>query len=110
MSFITLSSPRPREVGITFSICIYRVNHTIVEEDIFNVFNKINIGRIQCIDIINKINSRGEKYSEVLVHFNRLSDHDIIRHLTEGWSANIRYNTGDKKGVWTMWKTARRAP
>jgi hypothetical protein len=52
-------------------ICIPRVYPNISESRIRFVFEKLNIGIIDHIDIVSKKNDKGEKYNRVFVHFYR---------------------------------------
>ena len=53
------------------SICIPRVFHNITEQKIQEVFNKVNYGQISRIDIVKRINGRGEKFNIVYIHFHK---------------------------------------
>lgn len=55
----------------TLSICIPRVFNNITKSKIRFVFNKLNIGQIERIDIISYI-SKSTKVNRVFIHFNSL--------------------------------------
>ena len=51
------------------SICIPRVFLNTTRKDLFTVFDKLNIGAVDRIDMVHKTNERGESYSKVFIHF-----------------------------------------
>jgi hypothetical protein len=52
------------------SLCIPRVFPNIDEKRIRKIFDELQIGNIERIDIINKQTEKGEKYNRVFIHFN----------------------------------------
>lgn len=52
------------------SLCIPRVFPNIDEKRIRKIFDELQIGNIERIDIINKKTEKGEKYNRVFIHFN----------------------------------------
>ena len=75
------------------SLCIPRVLSSITQEQIRNVFHKINIGIINRIDIIpNKItvnnnnNNNNNKYNRVFIHLKKWNNSDNARIAQERFS------------------------
>jgi hypothetical protein len=52
------------------SLCIPRVFPNIDEKRIRKIFDELQIGNIERIDILNKQTEKGEKYNRVFIHFN----------------------------------------
>ena len=50
-------------------LCIPRVYPNITESRIRRIFNDLNMGELDRIDIISKFNEKGEKFNRVFVHF-----------------------------------------
>lgn len=62
------------------SICIPRVFSNINATDIIEVFqNKLNIGQIKKVDIIN--NNNDPKFKKVFIHFKYWNNTDKINHI-----------------------------
>ena len=53
------------------SLCIPRVYPNINEIRIRKIFNDLDLGDIERIDIVNKTNEKGEKFNRVFIHFKR---------------------------------------
>jgi len=51
------------------SLCIPRVFPNIDEKRIRRIFNELNVGIIQRVDIVNKTTEKGEKFNRVFIHF-----------------------------------------
>ena len=51
------------------SLCIPRVFPNIDEKRIRRIFNELNLGVIQRVDIVNKTTEKGEKFNRVFIHF-----------------------------------------
>jgi hypothetical protein len=51
------------------SLCIPRVFPNIDEKRIRRIFNELNVGVIQRVDIVNKTTEKGEKFNRVFIHF-----------------------------------------
>lgn len=52
------------------SLCIPRVFPNIDEKRIRKIFDELQIGNIERVDIINKKTEKGENYNRVFIHFN----------------------------------------
>lgn len=52
------------------SLCIPRVFSNINEQRIRKIFDELNLGKIQRVDIIKKTTDKGEKFNRVFIHFN----------------------------------------
>jgi len=55
------------------SLCIPRVFLNIGEARIRRIFDELNMGEIERVDIISKTTEKGEKFNRVFVHFKRWS-------------------------------------
>jgi len=55
------------------SLCIPRVFTNIGEKRIRNIFDELNMGEIDRVDIVSKTTEKGEKFNRVFVHFKRWS-------------------------------------
>lgn len=53
------------------SLCIPRVFSNIKEDFIRNTFDKLGLGKIQRIDLIERRTERGEVYNRVFIHFEK---------------------------------------
>ena len=62
IDFSTLPSNVP-------ALCIPRVFPNISEQRIRSVFNTLDLGEIDRIDIVNKTSEKGVKFNRVFVHF-----------------------------------------
>jgi hypothetical protein len=78
------------------SLCIPRVFDNINESLIRKIFNKINLGVINKIDIIEKKNKNGELHKRVFIHFkywfNNTDANDAKERLLLGKDIKIVYN------------------
>jgi hypothetical protein len=59
--------PNPSEP----SICIPRVFKSVPRDTIAGVFEKLNLGAVDRIDMVPKVNARGESYNKVFIHFKK---------------------------------------
>jgi len=55
----------------TPSLCIPRVFANIGEQRIRRIFNELNMGEIERVDIVSKTTDKGEKFNRVFIHFKR---------------------------------------
>lgn len=53
------------------SLCIPRVFNDVSEKTIYRVFEELNFGEIDHIDIVTRRNEKGEPFKRVFVHFYR---------------------------------------
>ena len=78
------------------SICIPRVFKDVKEETVRIVFNKLNFGFIRKIEIINKLNQKGENFKCVFIHFNNWNVNETVNEIREkllsGRDVKIMYN------------------
>lgn len=51
------------------SICIPRVFKSTARKDLYAVFEKLDLGALDRIDMVSKTNERGETYNKVFIHF-----------------------------------------
>lgn len=80
----------------TPSLCIPRVFNNIGESRIREVFDQLELGLIQRVDIIQRKNEKGEEYKRVFIHFARWSNSPAAqkarRKLLTGDSIKIVYD------------------
>jgi hypothetical protein len=78
------------------SLCIPRVFLNVDEKRIRHIFDELDMGIIQRIDIVNKTTEKGERFNRVFVHFARWFDTEnavIARErLLEGKEIKIIYD------------------
>jgi hypothetical protein len=78
------------------SLCIPRVYSNIDEARIRRVFDELDMGDIQRIDVIGKTNDKGDKFNRVFVHFkqwNASENANIARErLINGKEIKILYD------------------
>ena len=78
------------------SLCIPRVFSNIDEKRIRHIFDELNLGIIERVDIVNKTTEKGEKFNRVFVHFRRWfsnSNADTARErLLNGKEIKIIYD------------------
>lgn len=78
------------------TLCIPRVYPNISESRIRQIFNDLNIGELERIDIVNKTNEKGEKFNRVFVHFKRWNNSDNANaareRLSNGKDIKIIYD------------------
>ena len=78
------------------SLCIPRVYSNIDEARIRHVFDELDMGDIQRIDVISKTNDKGDKFNRVFVHFkqwNASENANIARErLINGKEIKILYD------------------
>lgn len=60
-----IQEPKPSEP----SICIPRVFKSTTRKDIYNVFDRVDLGAIDRIDMVSQTNAYGESYYKVFIHF-----------------------------------------
>ena len=53
------------------SMCIPRVFPNIDEKRVRRIFDELNMGQIERVDIVSKTTEKGEKFNRVFVHFRR---------------------------------------
>ena len=51
------------------SLCIPRVDLHFTKDQIYNVFQKLNFGKLDHIDIIHKKSTKGDEYKCIFIHF-----------------------------------------
>lgn len=78
------------------SLCIPRVFNNIDEKRIRRVFDGLQLGKIQRIDIIQRNNENGEKFKRVFVHFDKWNWNEdaqaVRRKLISGKEIKIVYD------------------
>ena len=93
------------------SLCIPRVFNNITEAKVYNVFNKLNIGKIHSINMIERTNKKGKLVKRVFINFDYwyLNERSQMRNqLLSGkeikivyddpwfWNVSIKRNTNNK--------------
>ena len=78
------------------SLCIPKVERSIREKDVRDVFDKLNFGVIDRIDIVSwkKNMNNNNKFVRIFIHFKlwNESSSDIRDNLLNGTTYNIVYN------------------
>ena len=79
-----------------YSLCIPRVSLNINEMQIRNIFDELNMGIIQRIDIVNKTTEKGEKFNRVFIHFESWFETEnailALERLNNGKEIKIMYD------------------
>ena len=57
--------------GSVPSMCIPRVFSNIDEKRVRRIFDELNMGQIERVDVVSKTTEKGEKFNRVFVHFRR---------------------------------------
>jgi hypothetical protein len=77
-------------------LCIPRVHRTINETRIRNIFDELNMGSIERIDIVSKKNDKDNKFNRVFIHYREWNDTEnaiIARErLLQGKEIKIIYD------------------
>jgi len=78
------------------SMCIPRVFENIDEQQIRNVFDHLDLGQIDHIDIIDRRTEKGEKYRRIFIHFTKwyFNDEACVarQRLIDGKDIKVVYN------------------
>ena len=78
------------------SICIPRVFPNIDWKRVKNVFEELGMGEVERVDMINKVNDKGQKFKRVFVHFKKWNDDPTTRQvkskLLSGDSVKVVYD------------------
>ena len=78
------------------SLCIPRILENINHKYVRDIFDKLKLGNIKCIDIIERKNQKGELYKRVFIHFHNWYTHEnavnIKARLMSGQNIKIVYN------------------
>lgn len=94
-------------------LCIPRVHRTINERRIRNIFDELNMGSIERIDIVSKKNDKDNKFNRVFIHYREWNETEnaiIARErLLEGKDIKIIY---DEPWFWKIsaYKEGERKP
>lgn len=59
------------------SICIPRVNAKVTKGEILRVFQKLDFGKIEKVDIVCKKGYKGEDYKRIFLHFKSWNDDEF---------------------------------
>lgn len=78
--------------SINPSLCIPRVDFQITKKQIYEVFEKLDFGKIDRMDIINKKNTKGQEYKCIFIHFKYWNNTERISKIKE----RIIYNNDVK--------------
>jgi hypothetical protein len=77
-------------------LCIPRVYSNIGENRIRRIFEDLDMGDLDRIDVVSKVSEKGEKFNRVYVHFRRWSNSDNANmareRLLEGKDIKIVYD------------------
>ena len=78
------------------SICIPRVFPNIDWKRVKNVFEELGMGEVERVDMVNKVNDKGQKFKRVFVHFKKWNDDPTTRQvkskLLSGDSVKVVYD------------------
>ena len=78
------------------SMCIPRVFENINELQVREVFEQLDLGELDHIDIIERRSEKGEKYKRIFIHFRKWYWNDDAinarRRLVEGKDIKVVYN------------------
>ena len=78
------------------SMCIPRVFENISESQVRDVFEQLDLGQLDHIDIIERRSEKGEKYKRIFIHFTHWYWNDDAcaarRRLIEGKDIKVVYN------------------
>lgn len=88
------------------SLCLPRVFPNITRKRIADVFDDLNIGDIERIDMVNKTNQAGARFKRVFIHFKRWYNNEVADEIKE------KVNTGkpveviyDDPWFWKVFKS-----
>jgi hypothetical protein len=77
-------------------MCIPRVFENISERQVREVFEQLDLGQLDHIDIIERRSEKGEKYKRIFIHFSKWYWNDEAcaarRRLIEGKDIKVVYN------------------
>lgn len=68
---------------IALSLCIPRVAPSVYKKDIYDIFNRLNIGEISRVDLIERQTANGEKFKRVFVHFKTWYNNEKANQMKE---------------------------
>ena len=78
------------------SMCIPRVFENINEQQVREVFEQLDLGELDHVDIIERRSEKGEKYKRIFIHFSKWYWNDDAiaarRRLIEGKDIKVVYN------------------
>lgn len=78
------------------SLCIPRVFSNIHWKRVKSVFEELNLGEIDRVDMVNKENAKGEKFKRVFIHFKSWNDTDEAKNvrskIIDGETVQIIYD------------------
>ena len=74
---------KPSEPSISEpSICIPRMFKSTTRRDIFTVIERLDLGAVDRIDMVAKVNTRGESYNKVFIHFKAWNKRNPVAQAT----------------------------
>jgi hypothetical protein len=79
MTTINISDLKPSAP----SLCIPRVFPNIDEKRIRRVFDQLNLGQIERVDIVKKTTEKGENFNRVFIHFGRWASNENANKARE---------------------------
>jgi len=65
------------------SLCIPRVDSNITKDQVYKVFNSLDLGSINRVDLVNKKTKMGDEYKCVFVHFTYWNDKEKTNIIKE---------------------------
>ncbi len=83
-------------INTSFSLCIPRIISSVSDQTINDIISRINLGKLNRIDIIKRKNEKGNFYKRVFIHFDYWDNNDIAlkakERLLEGKDIKIVYD------------------
>jgi hypothetical protein len=64
------------------SICIPRMFKSTTRKDIYTVIERLDLGAVDRIDMVAKVNTRGESYNKVFIHFKAWNKRNPVAQAT----------------------------
>ena len=78
------------------TLCIPHVKYTITKKEIMNTLCKLDLGKIDRIDMIDKKTVQGDSYKKVFLHFKYWNDNEdtneIKERLSQGKDIKVVYD------------------
>ena len=64
------------------SICIPRIFKSTTRKDIYTVIERLDLGAVDRIDMVAKVNAHGESYNKVFIHFKAWNKRNPVAQAT----------------------------
>jgi hypothetical protein len=87
-----IQEPKPSEP----SICIPRVFKSVTRKELYDVIERVDLGAVDRIDMVPKVNVHGESYNKVFIHFKKWNRNPLAQaaraKLLQGEEIKIVYS------------------